>query len=383
MSLNHYFDPVSLERAEGEELPAKGLFCQSIYVHTPDNPIKDIYNYQVAIIGVPEGRGASVKKLDLAPDAIRSRLYSLNCLEKNIKIIDLGNLKQGKDLKDTYFGLRDVLLDLLSNNIVPIVIGGSQDLTYGMFLALEYLQKPYTLTTIDNRVDIAFETYENITHKNYLNSIILENKHLFEYLNLGQQACFTSTDNSDLFQNLYHESIRLGNLRSNLMISEPYLRDTNILSIDFSAIRHADAPGQAIASPNGFNAEDICQMARYAGFGEKLQIVGIFEISPTLDHNLSTSALAAQTIWYFLDGFSIRLNERPDLNPNEFKQFIVTFDENDTLVFYKSLFTQRWWCEVPSNNSKTLVISCSEADYIRASNNEIPDRWLKLLKKLN
>ena len=383
MTLNHYFDPVSLERSEGEELPAKGLFCQNIYINTPDTPIKDIHNYQVAIIGVPEGRGSLVKNLDLATDAIRSRLYNLNWLEKSVKIIDLGNLRQGKDLKDTYFGLRDVLLDLLSNNILPIVIGGSQDLTYGMFLALEYLQKPYILTTIDNRVDIAFETYENITHKNYLNSIILENKFLFEYLNLGQQACFTSADNSDLFQNLFHESIRLGNLRSNLTISEPYLRDSDILSIDFSAIRNADAPGQAIASPNGLNAEDICQMARYAGFGEKLQILGIFDISPTLDHNLTTSCLAAQTIWYFLDGYSIRLNERPEKNPAEFKKFIVTFNENDFLVFYKSLFTQRWWCEVPSNNSESLVIACSEADYIRASNNEIPDRWLKLVKKLN
>jgi formiminoglutamase len=383
MSLNDYFEPVSLERSDDFIPVNQGLFCQSIYIHTPDNPIRDLASFQVAIIGITESRGCPVKGVDLTPDIVREKLYQLSTIEKSPKIIDLGNLKQGKDLKDTYFGLRDVILELLQFNITPIIIGGSHDLTYGIFLAFEYLQKKYTLTTIDNRIDVAFDSYEKITFKNYLNSVILENKHLFEYLNIGQQACFASTENADLFENLFFESIRLGSLRNNLLIAEPYLRDSTILSIDFSALRNADAPGQAVPSPNGFNAEDICQIARYAGFGEGLKIIGLFDISPNLDNNLTTCCLAAQTIWYFLDGFSIRVNENPALNPDEFKNFIVTFDEENTLVFYKSLLTQRWWCEVPVKNDQKHVISCAEADYVKAGNNEIPDRWLKMLKKLN
>ena len=241
---------------------------------------------------MPEGRAASFDGIEMAPDIIRDRLYKLNSIQKKPAIIDLGNLKQGKNTKDTYFGLRDVMLELISKNILPVIFGGSQDLTYGMFLAFEYLKQPFTFTTIDNRIDIAFELYDKINYKNYLNSILLENKNIFEYINIGQQACFTSEENAELFENLLYESLRLGNLRNNILSTEPYLRDTNLLSIDFSAIKHADAPAQAVSSPNGFCAEDVCQMARFAGFGENLKVFGLFDICPLFDHNNVTSNLA-------------------------------------------------------------------------------------------
>jgi hypothetical protein len=164
--LNEYFDPVSLEKSEIEILPSQGLFCQNISIHTADNPIGDLSNYKVALIGVPEGRAASFDGIEMAPDIVRDRLYKLNFIHKKPAVIDLGNLKQGRSPKDTYFGLRDVMLELFSKNILPVVIGGSQDLTYGMSLAFEYLNKPYTFTTIDNRIDIAFESYDKINYKN-------------------------------------------------------------------------------------------------------------------------------------------------------------------------------------------------------------------------
>ena len=362
MSLNDYFEPVSLERSSNIDPSDQGLFCHNIYIHTPDNPIRDIASFQIAIIGVPENRGCSINGVDMTPDIVREKLYQLSSIEKNPRIIDLGNLRNGKEQKDTYFGLRDVILELLTYNILPIIIGGSQDLTYGAFLAFEYLQKPYTLTTVDNRIDVAFDSYDKITFRNYLNSVILENKHLFEYVNIGQQACFASSENSDLFENLFFESIRLGNLRNNLIIAEPYLRDSTIMSIDFSSIRNADAPGQLIASPNGFNAEDICQIARYAGFGEGLKLLGLFDISPIIDNNLTTCSLAAQTIWYFLDGFAIRINENPSIKPDEFKNHIVSFDELNTMVFFKSFLTQRWWCEVPVSQFQNMILDKFHSD---------------------
>jgi arginase family enzyme len=382
MSLNDFFDPVSLDGSIDGIVFSKNLFCQHITIHTPDIPICNLQNYKVALLGVPEERG-STKGIALAPDIIRDKLYQLIYFEKNIPIIDLGNLKQGKSINDTYFGLRDVLLELLSHNILPVIIGGGQDLTYGIFLAFEYIKKPYTLSTIDYRIDIAFESYENISFKNYLNRIILENKNLFEYLNIGQQACFNSAENTDLFENLFHETLRLGNLRNNLILVEPYLRDSDIVSIDFSSIRHGDAPGQAISSPNGFNAEDICQIARYAGFGEGLKVFGLFDICPGFDQNNVTASLAAQVIWYMLDGFSIRLNEKPIEHPDEFKKFIVSLNEDNNIVFYKSNLTNRWWSEINFDNDKTRIISCTENDYINSTKHEIPDRWLKIVKKLN
>lgn len=383
MVVSDFFDPVSLERSQNSVQENNNLFCQNIVIHTPDIQIKDISQFQIAILGVPESRGALGKNQDFSCDSVREELYKLNFIEKKVRIVDLGNLKPGKELKDTYYGLREVIIELVSKNVLPVIIGGSQDLTYGAFLAFEYLKNPYTLATFDYRIDVAFENYNDISNKNYLNAVILENSHLFEYINIGHQACFSTIENFELFENLFHESIRLGILRNNVKIAEPFIRDSDIISIDLSCVKHADAPGQATASPNGFNAEDICQLARYAGLGEKLKFIGIFELCPEFDHKNVTSALTAQVLWYFFDGFSYKVNEDPLLNPIEFKKYIVSFDEHNTITFYKSLLTYRWWYEVPSNNEKNYVLSCTEEDYLNASKNEIPDRWLKILKKIN
>ena len=84
-----------------------------------------------------------------------------------------------------------------------------------------------------------------------------------------------------------------------------------------------------------------------------------------------------------LEGYSIRLNERPSENPNEFKKHIISLNEQSTIVFYKSLLTNRWWSEISFDEGKSQVISASESDYLNANKLEIPDRWLKIVKKLN
>jgi arginase family enzyme len=385
MLFSEYFDPVSLEKPSEDFLINPNLFCKHITINTLDNPIRDINNIQIAIIGVPEERGSSTKGCAFAPDVIRNSLYKLNCINPKLKIADLGNLKKGGKTKDTYFGLRDVILELLEHKITSIIIGGSQDITYGLVMAFEHLQQQYNLTTIDYKYDLAFESYQNVTSLNYLNSIILEGKHLFEYTNIGQQVCFIPQESNDIFENLFHEGLRLGNIRNNLKETEPYLRDSDIVSFDICSVKHADAPGQTFASPNGLTSEDACQIAKYSGSGEKNKVFGIFELNPAQDMNNTTSALAAQVIWYFLDGFNLRKNENPALNPDEFKHFIISLDETNKMVFYKSPLTYRWWCEVPvkKNKNSKIIISCSETDYLKAGNHEIPDRWIKLFKKLN
>jgi arginase family enzyme len=383
MIFSDYFNPVSLEKPQNELLLNNRLFCRHIDIHTPDIEPKDLSKYKIAIIGITESRGCNNVEVDFAADEIRNQLYQLNFPEKKINIIDLGNLKLGKELKDTYFALRDVLLELLQYNICPIVVGGSQDITYGIYLAFEYLKKHYTLSTIDFRVDVAFEAYDSISFNNFLNPIILENKNLFEFINIGHQACFANIDNVDLFENLFHETLRLGILRNNTQLAEPYLRDSDIVSFDFSSLKHADAPGQLIASPNGFNAEDACQLLRYAGFGEKIKILGLFNINPTIDENKVTSNLAAQCIWYFLDGYSIKINESPLDHPDDFKKYFVSLDDENQIIFYNSLLTQRWWIAVPTKEKNDYIAACNEKDYLMALKGEIPDRWLKLLKKLN
>ena len=57
------------------------------------------------------------------------------------------------------------------------------------------------------------------------------------------------------------------------------------------------------------------------------------------------------------------------------------------IVFYKSNRSKRWWIEVNNPHDEeekkvNVIVSCSEDDYLKACNNEIPDKWWLNLKKM-
>ena len=385
MNLNDYLNPVSLEKPEISLIPPELCFSRKITIHTPDLPITNIESFDLAILGIPEEKNASIKGPADAPDSVRAKLYQLASVNRKTKIIDLGNLKITENINDTYFALRDIIQELESKSVVPVIIGGSQDLTFAMDIA--FLASPYYyhLLTFDNRIDMGFKD-KAITSRNYLETV-LENKDpkLFNYTNLGHQIYFTPSKLLDALEKKGYESIRLGHIRTNIPEYEPIIRDATLISLDMSCVRQSDAPGVTIPSPNGFFGHEICQLARYSGSANNLKAFGIFEINPANDINSNTSQLAAQAIWYFIDGFSLKIKEDPQLGSS--KKFIVNLNSvSEEIVFYKSLKTERWWIEMPFINpltSKNYLISCSFSDYQMACNNEIPDRWWKAFHRLS
>ncbi len=52
-------------------LSDKAIFCRNIYIHTPDSPIARLEEFGLALMGVPEDRGADMSGPGLAPDLIR------------------------------------------------------------------------------------------------------------------------------------------------------------------------------------------------------------------------------------------------------------------------------------------------------------------------
>ncbi len=178
-------------------------------------------------------------------------------------------------------------------------------------------------------------------------------------------------------------AIRLGEARANLQSLEPVLRDTDLLSIDMSCIRQSEAPGVSLPSPNGFFGHELCQMSRYAGASDKIKSIGFFEVHPNKDINDQTSHLAAQSIWYFIDGFSIRTHEDPQTG-NSKKYIVKANHPSENMTFYKSSLTDRWWIELPivdSLSGRNHILACSYEDYTRACNSEIPDRWWRRMRR--
>ncbi len=387
MDLNGYFDPVSLEKPQFHLLPEKYSFSRNIAIHTPDRPIRELDQYQLALIGVPQDHSAYIKGSATAPDKVRGMLYQLRKCNRNVKVYDLGNLKTTKNVGDTYYAIRDITLELSELGVIPFFIGGSQDLTFGIILALEKLPGIRQILTIDPRFDFWLEKEPGIHSRNYLNYILDKKvKRQFTYSNLGHQQYFVTEHQLDVLEREFMESIRLGELRENIRRAEPLIRDADMVSIDMNAMRHSDASGVTNPSPNGLFGDELCALTRYGGISEKVKVAGLFELSPERDLNDQTSHLAAQAIWYFIDGLSHRIRENPMETSAHTKKFILKPEEIDQeLVFYKSNVSERWWVEVPVKNPATndnYFISCSYEEYQGACKNVIPDRWWRYLHRL-
>jgi arginase family enzyme len=386
MDLNGYFDPVSLERPEFGYLNDGDSFSHHISVHTPDHPIRKLDKHQVAIFGIPEDRNAFIRGSREAPDAVREKLYQLSNINRGLRICDLGNIKTGGSEIDTYFAIRDIALELRELRITGLILGGSQDLSRGIFLALEKQAGLHQILTIDSMLDFSVPP-EKLHSKNYLNQLLEAGyAKQFSFTNLGHQGCLVSEAQLDQLERSYLESIRLGVARSNLQQVEPLIRDAEFVSIDLGAVKHSDAPGASIPSPNGFFGDELCQIARYAGLSEQVGFIGFFEVNPSRDLNGQTAHLTAQAAWYFLDGLANRIREHPLSTPEHIKKFIVNLNAaGHDITFHKSTLSERWWMEVPVRNPVTgnnFFVSCSYEDYQQACNQEIPERWWRFLHRM-
>jgi len=354
----------------------------SINKNTSEINVEQLKNSDIVILSVPEYR-ASENFSEKYSNNIRTEFYKLFKSSGNEKIYDLGDLKLGNTLSDTYFALQEVVFLLLTNKIIPIIIGGGQDLTYSQFLAHEKNQENINIVSIDSCLDIG-NSEEDFNSKSYIGKIIFNRKKgLFNYTNIGFQNYLVPRFEKQLVDKLNFDAVRLGFAKLNIYENEPILRDADIVSIDVSAIKHADAPGNINSSPNGFLPEEICQLARYAGNNDKITSFGIYEYNANLDIHNSTAKLLAQIIWHFVEAFYERKNEYPIENINNYKKFIVQFDNNNAeLIFYKSDKTQRWWVETKNFDKNRFIISCSYNDYLNCVKGDISERIFKFYQKI-
>jgi len=360
------------------------------YIFIYDGSEVELNNFNIAFIGVNEDRGAAGNPGSAkAPDMVRRELYKLFMppIDKEFKVMDLGNIKQGETTRDTYFAISSVVLELLMHKVVPVIVGGSHDLTFGQYLGYKNLNALINLVVLDERIDMLDNPERKLDASSFIMNILTHMpNYLFNYSHVGYQTYLNDSKAVEILEGLNFDCHRLGLIRANLEQTEPILRDADALSIDISCVRQADAPAHAQASPNGFSAEELCQITRYAGLSDKLSTLGIYEINPGYDNNRQTTQLAAQMIWYFIEGYYNRVGDYP-LTLDEHLKFTVHLEDTDhELIFWKSKKTERWWMELPFGDKekygRNQLVPCSFEDYEGACEQELPDRWMKAYTKL-
>ncbi|MCK9422241.1 MAG: formimidoylglutamase [Bacteroidales bacterium] len=391
MDIPPFFEPLDLSEFHYTGDPsAQSRLGNTIRIFSDNRDFPDYTSFDIALIGVKEDRNAvNNEGCSLAPNAIRKYLYQLNAGPYPIKLVDLGNIKNGYSVSDTYFALSSVVAELITHNVLPVILGGSQDITFANYQAYQSLGQIINIVAVDPMFDLG-KSEQEITSQSYLSNIILHQpNYLFNYANIGYQTYFIDQDALKLMKNLFFDTYRLGIVRESLEEVEPIVRNADMLSFDVSAIRNADAPGNGNATPNGFYGEEACQIIRYAGLSDKLTSIGFYEVNPKQDKAGQTAHLVAQMIWYFIDGFYNRAHDFPFRNEDDYIKYRVSIsDHKEEIVFYKSKKTDRWWMEIPLQEEQRIkyqrhyLVPCSYKDYQIACENDIPDRWWIVYQKL-
>ncbi|MBN2636989.1 MAG: arginase family protein [Prolixibacteraceae bacterium] len=377
MDICHYFEPIDFSMfSSASQLKWNLTLGANIEKTMRSYDAAKIEKIDIAIFGIPFD-SRTEDGISNAPNEIRKELYQLARINKNLNIADFGNLRISKSARENYQAIRDLVEYFNEFNVVSLILGGSQDLTIGLGKAFQ--NNPlFSLTLVDAQLDIK-SGIEPTTSKNFLSGIFKHNPNIFQFSLVGYQSYLVPSEVL-LKTKGVNQHLRLGLLRDNIAEVEPIFRNTDVLSFDFNSVKYGDAPHSELKLPNGLRSEEACQLAKYAGLSNRIKVFGLFE-TETLNngHRVSTK-LASQIAWYFIEGF----NNRPSANIKSINNKVYKVEiENieNPIVFICDPLANQWWMEITTIKNEKRYFACSETEYLIASNNEIPELWLKYVQK--
>lgn len=372
--LADFLSPVSLALISGDEPYRPGQMARHLDLHTDDS-FPSLEETPVVIIGCGEERGLGMgRPASAAPDAIRAEFYKTFYWHSDIAIADLGNIKTGALLSDTYAALKLVVKELTDAGKIVILFGGSHDLTLPQYHAYADRQQIIEAACIDAKIDLDMEALTQADH--FLMEVLTgEPNFIRHYSHIAFQSYYVHPYMLENMDKLRFDCFRVGQVKSHIEEMEPVIRNCTLVSFDLSALAHAYAPGSAI-SPNGLNGEEACTLARYAGMSGTVNSFGIYGYQPAKDIDALTAKQVAQMVWYFIDGRQRGRREAAFSDRNAFYEYNIAFAELET-VFLQSKKTDRWWMQLPNGQ----FIPCSYKDYLQATHNDLPERWLRAMER--
>ncbi|MDO5115701.1 MAG: formimidoylglutamase [Synergistaceae bacterium] len=291
--------------------------------------IDDITPGSVAIIGVPEDRGITANKgragAAEGPDDIRRRLYRLtpgfSADFQRLRIIDVGNVAvKGLSLAEVHEAESEAVAEIVSCGALPIVLGGGHDLTYpgleGLVRGADIGRGGMGLINVDAHLDVRSDENGINSGTSFYRALTqLPNGALSggAFVEFGIQEQY----NSPYYYNWVLEQgghvITLREVSERVM--EFFLQALNAagkngravaVSLDIDAVRSTEAPGASASNPSGLKAPELDKIAYLAGRSVKVKYLDVMEVSPILDEDHRTAALAASALFSFFRGLCER-----------------------------------------------------------------------------
>lgn len=368
-----FLEPVNKFMISGDEEYINNQVGHNIEVY--DEGFPDISKADMVIVGCSDSRGGGGSKEDnVSVDAVRREFYNLFHWHKEVKLADAGNIKPAASLQDTYAALKTVVSELSQHCKRVVIIGGSHDLTFAQYNVYASANKIIEAVCVDAVIDMRVES--SLPAHNFLMPMLTNEPNFIRHYNhIGFQSYFVHPDMLETIDKLRFDCYRVGNVKENMEEMEPVIRNAALFSFDISAIQHAHAPANRL-TPNGFTGEEACMLMQYAGMSPNVNTIGIYGYAQKHDRYDLTAKQISHMLWYLMDGILKGKSEAPLNDADNFNEFKIAFAELET-TFLQSKKTGRWWMQLPDDH----FIACSHKDYILASQNEIPERWMRAVER--
>lgn len=372
-SILDFLKPISKSEISNDEGFKKGQLGNEIDAY--ENNFPDIENADLILVGCDEKRGENLPQNKFnAADEIRKEFYRLFKWHDEIKIADAGNINIGAALSDTYAAVKTVLHQLSQDGKKVLLLGGSHDLMLAQYKAFAADEKIIEVSCADAFINI--DTESHLPAENFLMQLLTEEPNFVKHYNhIGFQSYLVHPAMLETIDKLRFDCFRAGKVKENIEEMEPVIRNSNLFSFDISCIQNAHAPAN-ILTPNGFTGEEACALMQYAGMSHNLSSISVCGYLPALDKNNLTAKQIAQMAWYLLDGMQKGKQESKLAEKQSFNEYHLAFAEMES-VFLQSKKTGRWWMQLPGGK----FTACSYNDYVIASQNEIPERWMRAVER--
>lgn len=295
------------------------------------------YDADIGLLGIPYDEGVKVSKgrtgARNAPEMIREQLnqygttfnIDYNTDISDLKIHDFGNVvTDKKNQRETYHRITKIISEMVKHEIIPIVLGGSHDITYPAVKGILKHYIPIGGVNIDVHFDVREQKGNKLSSGMGFRKLLDEtDPDEFDGSNFVEIGSDGNVNSKKYFDYLTKNEVSIFPIK---MIRDSIIKNNDIkhvmktafsiasketravfASLDIDSVASNDAPACSFPNPNGFSTDDISRIAHAAGNNEIVNYFDIVEVNPRFDIDHRTSRLCARIISCFLTGYKQRL----------------------------------------------------------------------------
>ncbi len=281
---------------------------------------KNIDNPKVRLIGFPSDEGVKINGgrpgASKAPQLIYDELLKLTPhpvhLDRHVILLErtesLTLLECSGDLPSDHERLGESTASSLSEQVLPVVLGGGHETAFGHFLGYTNSELPVNIVNIDAHTDVRdFKNGKAHSGSPFRQAIKHPSGMCKSYNVYGLNPASVSADHLAYVNNqgdtVFEHSVSVDAILNRLNLFE---EGSIMVTMDMDAVRQADAPGVSAPNASGISKEDWLKLAYGFGNHPKVTSFDLSEVNPEFDRDNQTVKLAALTIWYFLLGVALR-----------------------------------------------------------------------------